>query len=402
MRHPSAGELVASVKSFIWEQSNGKNPRKLSVAEYERLIQDFLVETTDRLAGHELWRDASQEELDDAAEGLEKYLMNKMYKQCFQPSTSDDIEREEALSDRLRMFSWIKPRHMDIPESLCTGEGFVQASQELCKIDSYKAPRDKMICVLNSCKIINSLLTNSTDKAVGADEFFPLLAFIVIAGRPPNLYSNLQFIRRFRNPDKLNGEAGYYFTTLNGAVEFAQSMGLKELTIEPDEFERELTQALATPVSPAAAAGGARAGGAGASGTTSNAAEPLISLTAPVTAAAGGGDGETGQFSEFVSATSANGMGSLVDLSAPAVDARAVGNSAGASRTLNRTTSAGVFGEDTEVLRALNEPLVAKFVSCNVEDLTMVDIPLLLADYKRVATMVGKLQTFFKQQGFEP
>jgi hypothetical protein len=40
------------------------------------------------------------QELDDAAEGLEKYLMNKMYKQCFQPARSEDAERDTALTDR--------------------------------------------------------------------------------------------------------------------------------------------------------------------------------------------------------------------------------------------------------------------------------------------------------------
>lgn len=81
------------------------------------------------------------------------------------------------------MFSFVRPRHLDMPDTLCSGDGFIQAQQELCKIDSYKAPRDKMICVLNSCKIINSLLTNSTDKAVGADEFFPLMVYIVISSK---------------------------------------------------------------------------------------------------------------------------------------------------------------------------------------------------------------------------
>jgi hypothetical protein len=58
-----------------------------------------------------------------------------------------------------------------------------------------------------------------------ADEFFPLLVYIILSAKPPNFFSNLQFVRRFRNPEKLTGEAGYYFTTLNGAVEFIQTMG---------------------------------------------------------------------------------------------------------------------------------------------------------------------------------
>lgn len=117
MRQPSAGELVSSIKAFIYEQSK-QSSRQLLVSEYERyrwlarivqldvffsfrtraralsvhthsrdfaecpglrslpnvllltvsdfsdvvhqrLIQEFLAETTDRLAGHELWKDAT-------------------------------------------------------------------------------------------------------------------------------------------------------------------------------------------------------------------------------------------------------------------------------------------------------------------------------------------------------
>ena len=63
--------------------------------------------------------------------------------------------------------------------------------------------------------------------------------------------------------EKLQGEAGYYFTTLSGAVEFAQTMGPKEMTIDPEEFERELTKALTSSDElnkPAEGAGGVEKG----------------------------------------------------------------------------------------------------------------------------------------------
>ena len=42
-----------------------------------------------------------------------------------------------------------------------------------------------------------------------------------------------------------------------------------------------------------------------------------------------------------------------------------------------------------EMMSALSEPTVGKFVQCSVEQLTMTDIPLLLADYKRLSKLTA-------------
>ncbi len=39
------------------------------------------------------------------------------------------------------------------------------AQKELQKINQYKAPRDKLVCVLNCCRVINNLLAASASTA---------------------------------------------------------------------------------------------------------------------------------------------------------------------------------------------------------------------------------------------
>lgn len=42
-------------------------------------------------------QDATYEELENAEEGLEKYLLSKMYKEFFQPQSSDDELRDQVI-----------------------------------------------------------------------------------------------------------------------------------------------------------------------------------------------------------------------------------------------------------------------------------------------------------------
>lgn len=101
---------------------------------------------------------------------------------------------------------------------------------ELLKIKTYRAPRDKIICVLNCCKVIfGALVTTishrlSANNGLGllkhsksdssADSFMPLLIYVILQANPEYMVSNVQYILRFRNQDKLSGEAGYYLSSL--------------------------------------------------------------------------------------------------------------------------------------------------------------------------------------------
>lgn len=61
------------------------------------------------------------------------------------------------------------------------------AQKELQKINMYKAPRDKLVCILSYCKAINNILLNSSmasnDHPHGADDFLPVLIYVTIKVR---------------------------------------------------------------------------------------------------------------------------------------------------------------------------------------------------------------------------
>lgn len=77
-----------------------------------------------------------------------------------------------------------------------------------------------------------------------ADSFIPLLIYVVLHANPDHLVSNVQYILRFRNQDKLGGEAGYYISSLMGAVQFIENLDRTSLTISDGDFEKNVEAAV--------------------------------------------------------------------------------------------------------------------------------------------------------------
>lgn len=153
--------------------------------------------------------------LTPTTQALEKYVMTKLYTRTFGVSTLDQ-ERDELLTQRMTALAFIQPGHLDIPEAYCNENSWVLAQRELLRINTYKAPRDKLVCILNCCRIINNLLHTglAAGDGKGADDFLPILIFVTIHANPPKLASNLEYIQRYRMQSRMMAEAAYFFTQM--------------------------------------------------------------------------------------------------------------------------------------------------------------------------------------------
>ncbi|WPG99640.1 Hypothetical protein R9X50_00245900 [Acrodontium crateriforme] len=272
LRHRTADPVARFLRSFLNEF--GKKP--WMVHEQVKIISDFLEFITKKMAQCEVWRTVSDAEFDNAREGMEKLVMNRLYSQTFSPAIpaasgsprkgakggrshadianphgpgrrgqhQEDVERDEVIAQKIRIYGWIREEHLDIKPISEKGRKFLTlAQQELLKINTYRAPRDKVICVLNCCKVIFGFLKNAKGDQ-SADTFVPLLIYTVLHARPEHLVSNVQYIWRFRNQDKLGGEAGYYMSSLMGVVTFIENLDRTNITISDEQFERNVEQAV--------------------------------------------------------------------------------------------------------------------------------------------------------------
>ncbi|KAF6797590.1 guanine nucleotide exchange factor vps9 [Colletotrichum sojae] len=268
LRNKKADPVARYLKSFLSEFAK----RQWMVHEQVKIISDFLAFIANKMAQCEVWREVSDAEFDNAREGMEKLVMNRLYTQTFSPAIpppqpipgakpkrrggerpmgpgrrgqhQEDVERDDVLTQKINIYAWLREEHLDIPPAGESGRRFLELAQkELLKIKSYRAPRDKIICVLNCCKVIFGLLKHSKSDS-SADSFMPLLIYVVLQANPEHLVSNVQYILRFRNQEKLGGEAGYYLSSLMGAIQFIENMDRTTLTITDEEFEKNVEAAV--------------------------------------------------------------------------------------------------------------------------------------------------------------
>lgn len=250
LRHKSADPIARYLKSFLQEF----NKRVWTADEQVKIITDFEHFIAGKMDQHPPFSTLSDAEMDNAMEGMEKLIMNRLYTKTFSPeippnkrtdSHEEDVIRDTVLDDKMSLWKWIEGRHLDIPNKfLRNGEAFVKlASDELRKINHYRAPRDKVVCILNCCKVIFGLLRQSSSEE-NADGFLPILIYVVIKAHPKNMISNMNYIQRFRRPEKLNGEAGYYLSSLQGAVSFIETLDHQSLSISDEEFNKNMDAAI--------------------------------------------------------------------------------------------------------------------------------------------------------------
>ncbi|TAQ84174.1 hypothetical protein B7494_g7503 [Chlorociboria aeruginascens] len=213
-----------------------------------KIIGDFLAFITNKMAQCEVWREVSDAEFDNAREGMEKLVMNRLYTQTFSPAIpppqpvpgprpkrkgterpmgpgrrgqhQEDVERDDILAQKISIYGWVKEEHLDIPPVGDSGRRFLILAQQ-------------------------GLLKHSKADS-SADSFMPLLIYVVLQGNPEHLVSNVQYILRFRNQDKLGGEAGYYLSSLMGAVQFIENLDRTTLTITDEDFEKYVEAAVLT------------------------------------------------------------------------------------------------------------------------------------------------------------
>jgi hypothetical protein len=154
LRNKKADPVARYLKSFLSEF--GK--KQWMVHEQVKIISDFLAFIANKMAQCEVWREVSDAEFDNAREGMEKLVMNRLYTQTFSPTIpapqpipgakpkkrgverpmgpgrrgqhQEDVERDEVLAQKIGIYGWVREDHLDIPPVSESGKRFLKLAQQ--------------------------------------------------------------------------------------------------------------------------------------------------------------------------------------------------------------------------------------------------------------------------------
>jgi hypothetical protein len=113
-------------------------------------------------------------------------------------------------------------------------EPYIDAINYLRQIDTYKVPLEKLIVIA----LISVIITDCVDKYwdsirkdlspkflnIDADELMSIYLYIIYKLKMPSLFIHLDFIKYFTTPTSKQSMIGYYFTALEGCLNFILNM----------------------------------------------------------------------------------------------------------------------------------------------------------------------------------
>ncbi|XP_071359768.1 ras and Rab interactor 2-like isoform X1 [Trachinotus anak] len=80
------------------------------------------------------------------------------------------------------------------------------------------SPEKKVSLLLRVCKLIYTIMQDNSGRMYGADDFLPMLTYVVAQCDMPQLDTEIQYMMELLDPSLLQGEGGYYLTSAYGAM----------------------------------------------------------------------------------------------------------------------------------------------------------------------------------------
>ena len=258
MKDPLAATLVKRLKAIVASVTSRPPPANDQLAATSRDIHTQLHALTSQLPHHPLFARTSRDELVNAQESMEKFVLSKLHTTLYYPTNpaSSLLQRTRAFYAKCRALSWLHGRHLELPDGKREAAVWREAGMELRRMAEYKAPKDKLVCLLNACHIVHHTLLSKATAAtsgesegeveVGADDIFPAFIFTLVHAHPRHFLLDLRWVSCGRYPEAMKGECEYWVTMAESAIVFIERMNEQSIRVEREgEWDSEMVRARA-------------------------------------------------------------------------------------------------------------------------------------------------------------
>ncbi|XP_015245847.1 PREDICTED: ras and Rab interactor 2-like isoform X2 [Cyprinodon variegatus] len=217
------GSLVQNYISFVQENRSCHT----SGMDFLQTVRQFMTQMKAYL------RQSS--ELDPPLESLipedqiDRVLEKAMHKCVLKPLKSDievilhDFQVNsgalQQLRENLALAKNKKPQELGVdgavpPDSMA----IEKIRQKFLNMRKMYSPDQKVSLLLRVCKLIYTIMQDNSGRMYGADDFLPMLTYVVAQCDMPQLDTEVQYMMELLDPTLLQGEGGYYLTSAYGAM----------------------------------------------------------------------------------------------------------------------------------------------------------------------------------------
>uniref|UniRef100_A0A0N5AX26 Rab5 GDP/GTP exchange factor n=1 Tax=Syphacia muris TaxID=451379 RepID=A0A0N5AX26_9BILA len=213
---------------------------QVSMDDLSGMVQRFYQTLSDKIRHNStLLNDTSvYVTLEEIMAEIEEFVCVRTYNKLFCAS-SDEEAADLQLQDRIRSLHWVTGGFLETTLDFshqAVRDKIDEAITEMIDMNSHRSAGKKLRCLVRCSKLIFEALKERAPAS--ADEYLPVLIYVILRGNPPLIQSNVTFISRFALPSRvMSGESGYYFTNLSCALQFIQNMNAESLKMPKDEFE---------------------------------------------------------------------------------------------------------------------------------------------------------------------
>ncbi|MBN3304797.1 RIN2 protein, partial [Amia calva] len=124
----------------------------------------------------------------------------------------------KQLRENLALVKQKKPQDLGVDAAAPDSVVIEKIRHKFDNMRKMYSPEKKVTLLLRVCKLIYTVMEDSSGRMYGADDFLPMLTYVLAQCDMPELDTEIEYMMELLDPSLLHGEGGYYLTSAYGAM----------------------------------------------------------------------------------------------------------------------------------------------------------------------------------------